>query len=280
MKSSFVKTNRLEETLSQTAKWVRVETLHIHQRAPETRVASSLSAVEILTALYYGGILQWDAQNPHASSRDRLVISKGHGAISMYPILADLGFFEAQELLRVGREGSFLGGIPDPVVPGIETINGSLGHGLGVACGMALSLKLKRSSSQVFVLAGDGEMNEGAMWEAIQFAAHHRLDNLNLIIDKNQKCMLDHTQKVIGLDPLGEKPAAFGFEVWSCDGHDVMAVRETCAEMKARRAGRPKCLIAETIKGKGVPKLESQSLCHVMALSAQEVDEAIAGLGA
>jgi transketolase len=127
--------------LQNKAQWVWRETLAVHRRAPETRIASSLSAIEIFVALYYGGVLNIDPTNPRWDGRDRCVISKGHGSISMYPILADLGFFPVSELHRVCRAGGVLGAIPDPVIPGYETINGSLGHGLGVAAGMALGLK-------------------------------------------------------------------------------------------------------------------------------------------
>ena len=150
--------------LQEQADWVRRETLKIHKIAPETRLASSLSAVEILTVLYYGRVLAFDPHHIHAENRDRLIISKGHGSISLYPILADCGYFPKDELLKVCKEGSFLGGIPDAIIPGYETINGSLGHGLGVGCGMALALKRKERKETVFVLVGDGELFEGSVW--------------------------------------------------------------------------------------------------------------------
>ena len=134
------------------AQWVWRETLRIHRRAVETRIASSLSPIEIFVALYYGGVLRFDPAQPLADSRDRCIISKGHGSICMYPILADLGFFGMQELERVCETGGFLGGIPDPVIPGYETVNGSLGHGLGVGSGVAVGLKRKGSDRSVFVI--------------------------------------------------------------------------------------------------------------------------------
>lgn len=175
--------------LQKKAHWVWQETLAIHRRAPETRIASSLSAVEIFVTLYYGEILKFRAHDPFWPERDRFIISKGHGSISMYPILADLGFFPKDALKTVCQPGSFLGGIPDPVIPGYETINGSLGHGLGVATGIALALKKLNRNESVFVLTGDGELHEGANWEAIMFASQHGLDNLNLIIDNNNISM-------------------------------------------------------------------------------------------
>lgn len=261
--------------LAQKAQWARIETLKIHKSAPETRVASSLSNVEILVALYYGGVLKFNPQKKFWLERDRFVISKGHGSIAMYPILADLGFFDPAELNQVCKEGSILGGIPDPIIPGYETINGSLGHGLGVACGMAMALRTSGNPAQVFVLAGDGELNEGSIWEAVMFAAHHKIDNLNLIIDKNQKCMLDYTTKVLDLNPLTDKFKAFGFHVSTVDGHDVMKVQTELTQLKALHQGQPKVMIAETIKGKGSTKLEANPLCHVAALNASEIDQAI-----
>ncbi len=246
------------------AKWVWYETLKIHRQAPETRLASSLSPIDIFVALYYGGILTFDPKNPRTEDRDRCVISKGHGSISMYPILADLGFYPVDELNRVCKSGGFLGGIPDPVIPGYETVNGSLGHGLGVATGMALGLKAKQSQRQVFVITGDGELHEGANWEAIMFAAHHGLDNLNLIVDNNQVSMLDHTENIVSNGDLATRLQAFGWTCEEVDGHDVMAVHKTLTDMKARAHGRPKALIVRTKKGHGVPNLENQPLCHIM----------------
>ena len=162
MKNDDLDNAKLYNSLKQKALWVRQETLKIHRYAPGTRIASSLSDVEIFTVLYYGDILKFDPKNTHWENRDRLIISKGHGAISLYPILADLGYFDKEELGRVCDKDSFLGVIPDPEIPGIETVNGSLGHGLGVACGISIALKRNNSDSKVFVLMGDGELFEGS----------------------------------------------------------------------------------------------------------------------
>ncbi|WP_267423496.1 1-deoxy-D-xylulose-5-phosphate synthase N-terminal domain-containing protein [Methylobacterium sp. GC_Met_2] len=253
--------------LRERARWVWRETLAIHQRAPETRIASSLSPIEIFVALYYGGILKFDPENPYAPERDRCIISKGHGSICMYPILADLGFFPAEELMRVCHRGGFLGGIPDPVIPGYETVNGSLGHGLGVGSGMAIGSVRAGQSRNVFVICGDGEMHEGSNWEAVMFAGHHGLDNLNLVIDDNATAMLDHTRNIIGHGDLAARLRAFGWDAEVIeDGHDVNAVYGVLAAMKDRHAGRPKAAIARTIKGRGMPGIENASLSHVMAL--------------
>lgn len=264
--------------LASKAGWVWCETLRMHRLAPETRVASSLSAVEIFTALYYGGVLAHNGANPRWEGRDRLIVSKGHGSICLFPILADRGYFDTSELERICQEGSFLGGIPDTIIPGYETINGSLGHGIGVACGMALGLKRKGSASHVFVAAGDGEFCEGSMWEGVMFAAHHRLDNLTLIIDNNKLCMLDRCENIMAVEPFEQRFEAFGWEAGRIDGHDIVALHTALTRLKQRgTTGCPAVLIADTVKGRGVPELENDPLCHIRTLTPDEIDRAIGG---
>lgn len=251
-------------SLKDKAKWVWRETLAVHRRAPETRIASSLSPIDIFVALYYGGVLRFDPSNPLAEERDRCIISKGHGSICMYPILADLGFFPMEELQNVCKKGSFLGGIPDPVIPGYETVNGSLGHGLGVSTGMALALKRKNSNRSVFVIVGDGELHEGANWEALMFASHHKLDNLHLIVDDNQISMLDYTNEIVSHNEMIKRLTSFGWDCIEVDGHDVSAVQAALLQQKELCAGKPKALIAKTLKGHGVPGLQNESLSHII----------------
>jgi transketolase len=246
------------------ARWVWRETLAIHRRAPETRIASSLSPIEIFVALYYGGVLGFDPHQPYSPARDRCIISKGHGSICMYPILADLGFFPREALLHVCESGGFLGGIPDPVIPGYETVNGSLGHGLGVAAGMALGLKRRGAGNSVFVIVGDGELHEGANWEAIMFAAQHQLDNLHVIVDNNRISMLGYTDDIVAHGSLPDKFGAFGWDTREEDGHDVAALQAALQAQKAGRTGRPSLLVAHTLKGRGVPGLENAPLAHIM----------------
>ncbi len=258
--------------LEAKARWVRRETLLIHKKAPETRIASALSCVEIFTALYYGGIIACRPNDPSWGDRDRLIISKGHGSVCFYPILADLGYFAKSELGRVCSPGSFLGGIPDPIIPGFETVNGSLGHGLGVGCGIALGLKAQHKQNHVFVLMGDGELYEGAVWEAIMFAGEHRLGNLTLIVDNNKICLLDFCEKIISLSPLVNKFSAFRWDVTSVDGHDLARLCQVLGKSKNDPGAMPKVIIAHTVKGKGVPRLEGDPLCHVKTLSSEEID--------
>jgi transketolase len=257
------------------ALWIRNETLKIHHLTPETRIASCLSCVEIFAALYYGGVLSFDPRNIRWQQRDRLIVSKAHGAISLYPILADFGFFGKKGLEKVYGRDSTLGAIPDCLTPGFESINGSLGHGLGVACGIALALKNKKLAASVFVLLGDGELYEGAVWEAIMFAAHHKLDNLILIIDKNEKCMLDYCKNVLDLDPLENKFKAFNWQASSVDGHNLKKTYLTLKKLKATRNRQPKVLIAHTVKGKGIARLETDPMCHIKSLTKEEVGQII-----
>jgi transketolase len=263
--------------LHEKASWVWKETIAIHRRAPETRLASSLSSVEIFVALYYGDILIFDPKNPLAYTRDRCVISKGHGSICLYPILADLGFFPREELLKVCQAGGILGGIPDPIIPGYETVNGSLGHGLGVATGMALGLSRERREQSIFVIAGDGELHEGANWEAIMFALQHKLDHLNLVIDNNGISMLDFTNKIVSHDSLANRLTSFGWDCYEVDGHDVLAVKEVLLKMKSSFNQKPKALIARTIKGHKVPGLENEALSHIINPKPELLDELLEG---
>lgn len=267
-----------DDELIEKARWVWGETLRMHRLAPETRVASSLSAVEIFTALYYGGLLAHNGADPRWEGRDRLIVSKGHGSICLFPILADRGYFDRSELDRICQEGSFLGGIPDTIIPGYETINGSLGHGIGVACGMALGLRCKGLSNHVFVVAGDGEFCEGSMWEGVMFAAHHNLDNLTVIIDNNKLCMLDRCENIMTVEPFERRFEAFGWQAGRVDGHDIPALHKALAGLKKRKgSGRPAVLIADTVKGKGVPELEQDVLCHIRTLTPEEITRATGG---
>jgi len=262
--------------LKDKSKFIRCETLRIHKLAPETRVASSLSPIEIFVSLYYGDILNFNPKDPRDENRDRFIISKGHGSISMYPLLADVGFFDKSEIDNVCTNGSFLGGIPDPIIPGYETVNGSLGHGLGVGCGMAVALKNKQKEQNVVVLTGDGELNEGSNWEAIMFAPQHNLDNFTLIVDYNKVSMLDFSKNIINMNSLNDKFKAFNWKVYEViDGHDVEEVSTTLKEAINNRDNKPKVVIINTIKGKGVPFLETHSLSHILSVKPNDIDTLI-----
>lgn len=262
--------------LKEKSKYVRCQTLHIHKLAPETRVASSLSPIEIFVSLYYGEILNYNPKNPRDEERDRFIISKGHGSISMYPLLADIGFFDKEELTKVCQDGTFLGGIPDPIIPGYETVNGSLGHGLGVGSGIAVALKTKQKTQNVVVLTGDGELNEGSNWEAIMFAPQHKLDNLTLIVDYNKVSMLDFSKNIIDMSSLNKKFEAFNWDVFEInDGHNIQEVYNSLKTTIQMRNNKPKVVIVNTVKGKGVPFLETHSLSHILSVKPEDIDTLI-----
>lgn len=247
--------------LERKASYIRKKTLKLHLKIPETRIASSLSPIEIFVALFYGGILKL--------GKDRLVISKGHGSIAIYSILIDMGLLSQKELKNIGKENSKIGSIPDIGIPYVDIVNGSLGHGIGQACGIALGVKMKNLKSSVFVLLGDGELYEGSVWEGFMFASHHKLDNLNIIIDKNKICMLDYCKNIIDLEPLKEKLESFEFSVYEVDGHNLEVLYEVLSKIK--KVKKPKVVIANTIKGKGIPILENDPLCHIRTLTKEEI---------
>ncbi|MFN4226874.1 MAG: transketolase [Candidatus Ratteibacteria bacterium] len=250
--------------LKEKAAFIRKKTIEIHLSYPETRIASSLSCVEILVTLYYGKILN--------ILEDKIVISKGHGAISLYPILVNCGYLKLENNNLENTVLKF-GSIPDINLPTISLINGSLGNGLGQACGIALALKKKNQKGKVFVLLGDGELYEGSVWESFMFAGHHRLDNLIVIIDNNKICMLDFCEKVINLKPLDKKLENFGFEVKIVNGHNIQRIYNVLRLFKKSNIKKPKILIANTVKGKGVYKLENDPLCHIKSLSKEDVKD-------
>jgi len=261
------------QKLEDKAKWVKRELLKLHKLAPESRIASSLSDIEIFVTLYYGGILKYNSIFPLSEDRDRFIVSKGHGGVSLFPILADLGYFAKEELGKIGQSDSFLCVIPDTAIPGFETINGSLGHGLGVACGIAVALKRKKSDAKVYVLCGDGELNEGAVWEGVMFAAYHKLDNLVFIVDNNQISMLGYQKNILGLEPLDDKFRAFNWEVLTVDGHNFAELDSALTIFKTKDNNKPKALIANTRKGNGIEGLEGHPMSHVMTLKADRIDK-------
>ncbi|MFC1546291.1 transketolase [bacterium] len=273
-----INSDSLLDFLCSKSKWVYKETLKIHKNAPETRIASSLSAVETLVSLFYGNILKFDPKNLKWEQRDRFIVSKGHGSIALYPIFADLGFYSMKELENVCVKDSVFGSIPDTLIPGYETINGSLGHGLGVGCGFALALKRKKIDADVFVLVGDGELYEGAVWEAVMFAGHHKIDNLKMILDNNKICMMGYCKDILNLEELNKKFEAFGWSVERGNGHNMDEIYNKIRKLKHNKNKCPKLLIADTVKGNGVPGLQTDSLCHVKSLKPEQVDEVLSTL--
>jgi transketolase len=218
------------------------------------------SLIEIIRVLY-DSILCYQADKPLWPKRDRLILSKGHGCLALYTLLADKGFFPTEELNTFCELGSRLGGHPEMKVPGVEASTGSLGHGLSIGVGLALSARLCHRENRVFVIMGDGEINEGSVWEAAMSASKHRLSNLTALIDCNKFQSYGPTSEVVGLDPLCEKFQAFGFETMEVDGHDVFALTDLLKRLPFR-AGAPSAIICHTIKGKGFLMAEGKPDWH------------------
>jgi transketolase len=260
--------------LEEKANWVRKQTLEMCVCGGGGHLVSSFSCTDILVALYYGGILRFDPANPHWEERDRFIISKGHGANALYPILADLGFFPMDELAHFCGGDSMLGVHPDHNVPGIEVITGSLGHGLGIASGLALAAKMDGKTYRVTSLLGDGECYEGGVWEAAMFAAHHQLDNLTGIIDRNGLSVTDFTEKSLKLDPLVDKWQAFGWDTLTINGHDFREILKALKDDASRTSGKPLMIIGKTVKGKGVSFMENNPLWHTLLPSGEELKRA------
>lgn len=224
-------------------------------------LGSSMSMVEILRVLY-DSVLKFDPQNPQAVDRDRFILSKGHGCLALYAVLADRGFFPVSELESFCRPTSRLGGHPERgKVPGVEASTGALGHGVPIGVGIALALRLQKSSSRVFVLTGDGEINEGSNWEALMAAAKHKLTNLTVMVDYNKLQSYGRTVDVLDLEPLVDKFKSFGFVTHEVDGHDVSAL-ETIMEKLPFAESAPSAIICHTIKGKGFPFAEGNPEWH------------------
>jgi len=248
------------EELKNKAKQLRYEAFNRAVKAGKGHLGGSFSCTEILVALYYGGILRVKPHNPLWALRDRFILSKGHALNTLQIILADMGFFPKDKLNEHLTDGSFLGGHVDPLCPGIDFIGGSLGHGIGVGSGMCLSFKLNNSSPRTYVVIGDGECHEGSIWEAALFAAHHKLDNLTVFLDKNNLGSEDFIENICGLEPMRAKWEAFGWLVEEVDGHDIEQILNVLR--KKASLGQPNMIICHTIKGKGMSWCENTPKSH------------------
>jgi transketolase len=258
--------------LLERASFIRTETVRLIQIAKSGHYSSVFSAAEILATLYYHTMRL--SSDPKWSDRDRLVLSKGHVAVGVYPILADLGYFPKQWLETYANLGSPLGDHPDMrKVPGADFSSGSLGHGLSIGLGMALWLRFRKSPARVFVLLGDAELNEGQIWEAAQAASHYHADNLIGILDRNQMGLDGHTEEIMSVEPLADKWRAFGWQVHECDGHSVEALVRTFDNVP-RTSGRPQVVIAHTVKGKGVKYMEDSRVWHLGYLHGSDAEAA------
>ncbi len=268
--------------LADRAKFVRKETVRLSKIAGAGHYSSTFSAAELFAVLYYAR-LRIRPSEPDWPDRDRFILSKGHAAIGLYPVLADLGYFDPALLDSYTRLGSPFGDHPDmKKVPGIDFSSGSLGHGLSVAVGMALAGRMQGRGFRVYAMLGDGELAEGQIWEAAMAAAHFRLASLVAIVDRNGLCIDGHTEEVMGIEPLEQRFAAFGWKVCRIDGHDLEAILAALDALAPPGEGPPQVIIADTVKGRGVAMMEGALNWHVGNLAdpdyAQVLDELDAGL--
>ena len=265
---------QLIKDLEEKTQLFRREILEMTFKAGSGHPGGSLSAVDIITVLYYHQ-MRVDPKNPKWADRDRFVLSKGHVCPALYAILAEIGFFPKEALWTLRRPESILQGHPDMrLTPGVEMSTGSLGQGLSVACGMALAARLDEKDYAVYCMLGDGEVQEGNVWEGAMFATHERLDNLIAILDRNRLQIEGFTKDVMNLDPLEDKWKAFGWTVLELeDGNDIKQILNVL-DKAVERQGKPKIIIANTIKGKGVSFMENRAEYHGRALSPDEMKRA------
>ncbi len=260
----------LLQTLREKARLVRTETVRLISIAKSGHYGSSFSCAELFAALYYH-VLRYDAKDPAWPERDRFILSKGHAAIGLYPVLADVGFFPKEWLDTYTRLGSPLGDHPDMrKIPGIDFSSGSLGHGLSVGVGMALGGRLDRRDYRVHVLLGDGELNEGQVWAAAMSAAHFKLGNLVAIVDRNWVSVDGLTEEVMSAEPIVDKWRAFGWNVTEIDGHDLEAVLDALAALPPANSETPSIIIAKTVTGKGVSFMEGDFAWHLGYLAPED----------
>jgi len=228
-----------------------------------------------LLAVLYGSVMRVDPARPNSPDRDRFILSKGHACAALSAVLGERGFFPLDWLKSFCQNGSRLAGhVTHRGVPGVEASTGSLGHGLSIACGMALAGKRDGRSYRVFTILSDGECDEGSTWEAALFAPHHMLDNLVVIVDYNKIQSFGRVKEVLDLEPLGEKWKSFGWSVREVDGHNVSELRSTLQEVPFQ-VDRPSCVIAHTVKGKGVSFMEDKLLWHYRPPDDEELRQAL-----
>jgi len=254
---------------------IRLRVLETALRAGKGHVPPAFSWVDIGVSLFYGGILQIKPSEPRWPERDRFILSKGHGCLTLYAILSDLGFFPKNELENFCGHGCLLAGHPDPNIPGVEIVSGSLGHGLGISAGMALSAKIDGKDWFVYTLLGDGECQEGSVWEAAMFASHHKLNNLVAIVDRNRLGATDFTENSLSLEPFSRRWQAFGWEVVNKNGHDIEQLIDVLSKAKQRTSAQPLLIIADTTKGKGVSFMEGSPLWHHRMPKSEEIQAAL-----
>lgn len=267
------------EQLKDRAAWLRRECFEMVVRSRKGHYPSSSSCTEILVSLYYGGWVKSDPRNPKWPLRDRVFVSKGHAGMALYPILEDLGFVPKGELAKFTKPDGIFKFYPDSEIPGIEAITGSLGHGMGLAAGHCIAGRQDGLTFRCFVVISDGECYEGSTWETALFAAHQRLNNLIVFVDRNGCCILDYTERCVALEPMAEKWRAFGWNALEIDGHDLAQIDEALKHATAKDHTKPTAIIARTVKGKGVSFMENQPGWHNKMPNEEQIAQARHELG-
>jgi transketolase len=268
------------DELKRVAASMRIEIIKMIGAAASGHPGGSLSEVELLTALYFQ-VMRHDPKNPKWDDRDRFILSKGHGVPALYAVLAEAGYIDPKLLGTLRKLGSPLQGHPDRrMLPIMEACTGSLGNGLSVGIGMAMAAKLDKRDYHTFVLVGDGEIQEGQIWEAAMYAGFHKMANLTCIVDYNQLQLDGFLKEILDPGPLAEKFRAFGWHVVEFDGHDYNQVIPALTDARSGKHGLPTCLIAHTIKGKGVSFMENRAEWHGAAPKKDQVEQAVKELEA
>ena len=264
------------ETLKDRARFIRLETIRLIEIAKVGHYSSAFSCAEIFSSLYYG-VMRLRPGDAAWPDRDRFLMGKGHAAVGLFPVLADLKFFDPSLLDSYTRLGSPLGDHPDMTkVPGVDFSSGSIGHALSNGAGMAMAARMQNRDFRTFVMLGDGEMQEGQVWEAALFAAHHKLFRLVAIVDRNGYQLDGRVDDVIGVESLSEKWRSFGWQVHEVDGHDLLALTGLLRRLRADEARtQPACVIAHTLKGKGVSYMETEPGWHLGYLAPEDAQRAV-----
>lgn len=240
-------------------------------------IGCAFSIIELMAVLYRNH-LRFSPSDPEALDRDLMVLSKGHGVMAQYACMREIGWIDDHAVNGYFTDGSVLKGLSDSRVPGLEVTSGTLGHGLSIAVGMALGAQRKASGQRVFAIVGDGEMNEGPIWEAMLFAAQAKLDNLVVIVDENGFQAMGRTEEIMALGDLVAKFATFGFDAVTIDGHDEAVINDAVTNLLANGTGRPKAIVARTVKGYGVPFMENNNIWHYTRLTEATYQAAVAAL--
>lgn len=259
------------------AKVLRKTVLDMAYAGATVHIGCAFSIIELLAVLYRSH-LRYPGNDPRAENRDYLVLSKGHGVMAQYACMRELGWLKDEAFTGYFADGSDLKGLSDSRIPGLEVTSGSLGHGFSVGVGMAMGAKLRGTDQKTYALVGDGEINEGPIWEGALFAAHHALRNFMVIVDENGFQAMGRTQEVLALGSIQAKFESFGFEALTIDGHDEEAIDHAIRQLWSSQSTAPKALIAKTVKGKGVPFMEHNNIWHYTRLDLDSYAQALAAV--